>query len=64
MLGAYRVLDTLMWLGSARPEPTEATTYALVDGAGTLARWHGTSLADSPLHRIERLEAQSSASTR
>ena len=53
MLGAHRVLDTVLWLGSAQPEPTTATTYALVDGAGTLSRWLGTSLADSPLHRIE-----------
>lgn len=53
LLGPYRVLDTLLWLGEARPEPTGATTYALVDGAGTLSRWLGTSLADSPLHRVD-----------
>jgi urease accessory protein len=62
MLGVHRVLDTVLWLGTAQPEPTTATTYALVGGAGTLSRWLGTSLADSPLHRIGR--AQSTASTR
>lgn len=62
LLGAHRVLDTLVWLGGAQPEPTGATTYALVDGAGTLSRWLGTSLADSPLHRVD--VAQSMASTR
>ena len=53
LLGVHRVLDTVVWLGAAQPEPTTATTYALVDGAGTLSRWLGTSLADSPLHRID-----------
>ncbi|GAB2569854.1 urease accessory protein UreD [Microlunatus antarcticus] len=53
MLGAHRVLDTVAWLGPARPEPTAATTYALVGGAGTLSRWLGSSLADSPLHRVD-----------
>ncbi|SEQ63758.1 urease accessory protein UreD [Microlunatus flavus] len=55
LLGAHRVLDTVTWLGVVRPDPwvtTEVTTYALVDGAGTLARWLGGSLADSPLHRV------------
>jgi urease accessory protein len=53
MLGAHRVLDTVTWLGSAAPTPAAATTYALVGGAGTLTRWLGTSLADSPLHRVD-----------
>lgn len=65
LLGPNRVLDTVVWLGAAQPWPTEATTYALVDGAGTLARWLGTSLADSPLHHgdVGRTR-QSTASTR
>ena len=53
MLGTHRVLDTVTWLGSAEPVPTGATTYALVGGAGTLTRWLGTSLAESPLHRVD-----------
>jgi urease accessory protein len=53
MLGTHRVLDTVLWLGAATPEPTTATTYALVDGAGSLTRWLGSSLADSPLHRLD-----------
>ncbi|MGI3782544.1 MAG: urease accessory protein UreD [Janthinobacterium lividum] len=53
MLGAHRVLDTVLWLGSVRPEPTTATTYALVDEAGTLTRWLGSSLAESPLHAVD-----------
>lgn len=73
MLGAHRVLDTVTWLGRARPEPAAATTYALADGAGTLSRWLGSSLADSPLHRVtvdradldrSRERVQSTASTR
>ena len=65
MLGPHRVLDTVVWLGTARPWPTQATTYALVDGAGALARWLGSSLADSPLHvRDVGRAPQSTASTR
>lgn len=70
MLGAHRVLDTVLWLGRAQREParSEATTYALVDGAGTLTRWLGSSLADSPLHGVDvrqvDVAAQSTASSR
>jgi urease accessory protein len=65
LLGPNRVLDTVVWLGTAQPWPIGATTYALVDGSGTLARWLGTSLADSPLHRVDVGRApQSTASTR
>ena len=65
LLGPNRVLDTVVWLGTAPPGSTAATTYALVDGAGTLARWLGTSLADSPLHLLDVGRApQSTASTR
>jgi urease accessory protein len=53
MLGTHRVLDTLLRLGPVQPEPVGATTYALVDRAGTLTRWLGTSLADSPLHGLD-----------
>jgi len=53
MLGTHRVLDTLTCLGRAQPLTTTATSYALLDGAGTLSRWLGTSLADSPLHRVD-----------
>jgi urease accessory protein len=62
LLGAHRVLDTLMWLGFAQPDPghSEATTYALVGGAGTLTRWLGTSLADSPLHAVPDLQRNAS----
>ena len=35
MLGPHRVLDTVVWLGTGAARPTAATTYALVDGAGT-----------------------------
>ncbi len=75
MLGRHRVVDTVTWLGRAAPVATTATTYALVEGAGTLARWLGTSLAGSPLHRVDVASAgltpapldatvQSTASTR
>lgn len=53
LLGPHRVLDTLGWFGAAAPSSVGATTFALVDGAGTLARWLGTGLADSPLHRVD-----------
>ena len=51
LLGHSRVLDTVTQLGPAAPLVSETTTYALVGGAGSLTRWLGTSLADSPLHR-------------
>ena len=55
LLGPHRVLDTVAWLGAAPTPrtPTAATTYALVDGAGTIARWLGSGLADSPLHGVD-----------
>ena len=57
LLGPHRVLDTVTWLGVLTPTASGAgvpgaTTYALVDGSGTLARWLGGSLAASPLHRV------------
>ena len=52
LLGPHRVLDTLGWFGAAVPPAVGATTFALVDGAGTLARWLGASLAASPLHAV------------
>ena len=57
MLGPHRVLDTVLWLGGASPVPTTTTTYALLDGVGTLSRWLGSSLAESPLHLIDVGEA-------
>jgi urease accessory protein len=63
LLGPHRVLDTVTWLGRAPARATGATTYDLVDGVGTLSRWLGTSLADSPLHRVD-VAAQSTASSR
>ena len=53
LLGPHRVLDTAMWLGVVRPPVVAATTYALVDGAGSLSRWLGDGLADSPLHGVD-----------
>ena len=71
ILGPHRVLDTVTWLGTGPAADPGATTYALVDGAGTLARWLGGSLADSPLHRVPLVpatahppRAQSTASSR
>ena len=58
LLGAHRVLDTVVWLGGAVPEPTAATTYALVGGTGTLARWLGAGLARSPLHGLDLRRAE------
>ena len=54
LLGPHRVLDTVTRLGpvDAGPTPSGATTYALVGGAGTVARWLGGSLAASPLHAV------------
>lgn len=53
MLGAHRVLDTVLRLGPFAPAPTDATACALLDGAGTLTRWLGDSLAASPLHGVD-----------
>lgn len=52
MLGPHRVLDTVTWAGAPAAPPAGATAYALVDGAGTLARWLGSSLAASPMHAV------------
>lgn len=51
LLGAHRVLDTVLQVGGGAPLVADATTYALVDGAGSVLRWLGSSLARSPLHR-------------
>jgi urease accessory protein len=51
LLGCHRVLDTVLWLGPGLPPPVDAISYALVGGAGTLTRWLGGSLAESPLGR-------------
>lgn len=68
LLGPHRVVDTLTRVGLPADPCTEAaTTYALVDGSGTLTRWLGSSLADSPLHSVDvgRPDLdQSTASTR
>ncbi len=53
LLGAHRVLDTVLVLGAGSAPADGATTYALVDGAGTVARWLGDGLAGSPLHRVD-----------
>lgn len=58
MLGPCRVLDTVTWLGATPPPVPGVTTYALEGGAGTVARWLGTSLARSPLHRVDVGRAQ------
>lgn len=52
LLGAHRVLDTLGCFGAAAPSAAGATTFGLLDGAGTLVRWLGSGLAESPLHRV------------
>jgi urease accessory protein len=49
LLGGHRVIDTVLTVGrSARAAPP-AVTYALVGGVGTVTRYLGTDLADSPL---------------
>ena len=51
LLGRHRVLDTVTRLGTALPPPVDAVSYALVGGSGTVTRWLGGSLAESPLGR-------------
>jgi urease accessory protein len=51
LLGPHRVLDTVLRLGPGLPPPVDAVSYALVGGAGTVTRWLGSSLAESPLGR-------------
>ncbi len=54
VLGHERVLDTITSIGADLPAGTSARpagTFALPDDAGTVRRWIGRELADSPQHR-------------
>lgn len=53
LLGPHRVVDTVLQLGDVVVPATRATSFALVDGAGTLTRWLGPGLAGSPLHAVD-----------
>lgn len=49
LLLGHRVVDTVLTVGQPAPPAPPAMTYALVGGVGTVTRWLGTDLADSPL---------------
>lgn len=50
LLGGHRVIDTLLTLGEPAPPPCPpAVAYALPGGVGTLTRYLGSELAESPL---------------
>ncbi len=49
MLADRRVIDTLLTVGQPAPSIPPAVAYALHGGVGTVTRWLGTELADSPL---------------
>lgn len=56
LLGGMRIVDTLLTVGQPAPPPAPpAVAYALLGGAGTVTRWLGTELADSPLHNAPAL---------
>jgi urease accessory protein len=50
LLGDRRVLDTVLTVGQPAPAAPSAVAYTLVGGVGTVTRWLGRDLADSPLH--------------
>ena len=49
MLGGHRVVDTLLTAGQPAPPAPPAVAYALLCGAGTVTRYLGDELAESPL---------------
>jgi len=49
LLGGRRVVDTVLTVGQPAPVAPPAVTYALLGGVGTVTRYLGTELADSPL---------------
>lgn len=49
MLGGRRVVDTVITLGEPASPCPPAVAYALLGGVGTVTRYLGTEMADSPL---------------
>ena len=49
LLGGRRVLDSVLTVGRPAPDRAPATAYVLLGGVGTVTRWLGHELADSPL---------------
>jgi urease accessory protein len=54
ILGPHRVIDSLLAVGAGEDQPIEGATRLELAGGGTLTRWLGASLADSPLVRSRR----------
>jgi urease accessory protein len=50
LLGGHRIVDTALTIGQPAVPSPPAVAYALLGGVGTVTRWLGTELADSPLH--------------
>ena len=51
LLGGHRVVDTVLTLGQPAPAAPPAVAYTLPGAVGTVTRYLGTELADSPLSR-------------
>ena len=52
MLGDHRVIDSLLAVGgSVSAPPSGAVRFGLVGGRGSVTRYLGSELAESPLHR-------------
>lgn len=49
LLGGHRVVDSVLTVGRPASDRPPAVAYALLGGAGTVTRWLGHELADSPL---------------
>ena len=49
LLGGHRVVDTVLTVGRPAEPAPPAVAYALVGDVGTVTRWLGQELADSPL---------------
>jgi urease accessory protein len=48
LLGGRRVVDTVLTVGQPAPSVPSAVAYELLGGVGTVTRWLGTELAESP----------------
>ena len=51
MLGGRRIVDTVVTVGQPAEPAPPAMAYALLGQVGTVTRWLGSDLAESPLHR-------------
>lgn len=49
LLGGHRIVDTALTIGQPAEPAPPAVAYTLLGGVGTVTRWLGSELAESPL---------------